>query len=111
VGFGVDPDSLRTSGGAIEHAGAEAAGDIGRWHGDTEAGGHAPWGTDFVTNSVITALYQELTSLTGEALDLVVGGVEHSGSGVRRMADAYERADDTADGGFRRIEDDFPGPA
>jgi hypothetical protein len=110
VGFDVDPDSLRTFGGSIEHIGVEATGDLGRSHGETETGGYAPWGTSFVTNSVISALYQELTSLTGEALDLVVGGVEHSGSGVRRMADAYERTDDTADEYFRRTGDGLRGP-
>lgn len=102
MNFDVDPVNLRARGRVIEDIGA--AGDLGRSHGETEAGGYAPWGTSFVTNSVIGALYQELTALSAEALDLVGGGLEHSGSGVRRMAEAYEHTEDMARSGFRRIE-------
>jgi hypothetical protein len=111
MSFDVDPDHLRTHAGAIEDTGAGATGDLGRLHGETEAGGYAPWGSSFVTNAVISALYQELTALTGEALDLVGGNLEHSGFGVRGMADTYQRTDDTADGSFRRIEGGLRGPA
>jgi hypothetical protein len=111
MGFDVDPESLRAQGGAIEDAGAGARGDLGRLHGETEAGGDAPWGTGFVTNALIGALYQELTASTGEALDLVSGVLEASGSGLRGMADTYQGTDDTAGGSFRRIEGGLQGPS
>ncbi|GAB3447070.1 hypothetical protein [Actinophytocola sediminis] len=108
MGFDVDPENLRANGAAIGDTHAGAAADVGRLHGETEAGEVPPWGTTLLTDVLIGALYRELTSLTGEALELVGGGLEHSRSGLRGMADAYEHADNEAGGVFDRIGD---GPA
>lgn len=58
--FEVDTDNLRANSVAIEDARAGATADLVRLHGESEAGGNAPWGTGFLTNAVISGLYQEL---------------------------------------------------
>lgn len=109
--FEVDPENLRTNGATISETGLTAAADLGRGHARTEADGPSPWGSNLGTDAVISALYHQLTELTGVALDLAGGGLDHSGSGLRAMGESYERADEEAGEGFRRIEGGLRGPA
>jgi hypothetical protein len=102
MNFHVDPDRLRTHGGALEDAGAGSAGDLSVLHGQT-TGGTASWGTDDA-GARLAALYQELTSLTGEALDLLTGGMRDTGSAVWRMGDAFEGMDDASSRDIGRIQ-------
>jgi hypothetical protein len=109
MSFEVDPNHLRAHGRAIEATGAEAVVELDRFHGETEAGGYAPWGTDFTTNAVISALYAELTSLTGEALGLVGEGLGYSGVGLSQMADTYQHVDESSGRDISGISDGLQG--
>jgi Excreted virulence factor EspC, type VII ESX diderm len=101
MNFNVNPAHLRTHGGAIEDTGTGAAGPLDAQHSRTTAGSAAAFGTDAAS---LAGLYQELTALTGEALDLVSGVMAHGGSELRQMAGTYERTDDGARDGFQRIQ-------
>jgi hypothetical protein len=106
MNFYVNPDQLRTRGGAVEDVGAQSAGDLNALHSHT-AGGTASWGTDGA-GARLAALYQELTSATGEALDLLAGGMREAGSTVRRMGDTFEQKDGSLGDKIRRAGDGGP---
>jgi hypothetical protein len=94
MNFYVNPDQLQVRGGAIEDAGASSAGDLSALHSQTTA---APgvWGTDDA-GTQLGVLYQELTALTGEAVDLLSGGVQDTGAGVRRIGGGFQDTDTDA---------------
>jgi hypothetical protein len=95
MNFHVNPAQLRTHGGALEDAGTGSAGDLSVLHSQTATGGTTSWGTD-EAGARLAALYQELTSSTGEALDLLTGGMRDTGAAVRRMGGAFEGMDDSS---------------
>jgi hypothetical protein len=98
--FSVDPRSLRSGGRSIEgtHAGARV--DLRRSHGETASGARSAWGNDLGAG----AAYDELSTLTAEALDLITTALARSGAGTQRMADAYEHVDSAARDGFHSID-------
>jgi hypothetical protein len=106
MNFYVNPEQLRTRGGAIEDIGANSAGDLNALRSQT-AGGPASWGTDDA-GARLAALYQELTSATGEALDLLAGGMREVGSTVRRMGDTFEQKDVSVGDKISRASDGGP---
>jgi ABC-type transporter Mla subunit MlaD len=106
MNFYVNPDQLRTRGGAVEDIGTQSAGDLNALRAQT-AGGAASWGTDDA-GARLAALYQELTSATGEALDLLAGGLSEVGSTVRRMGDTFEQKDGSLGGKIGRAGDGGP---
>ena len=99
--FDVDPEQLRTHGGAIADTGTGAAGELSRLHDQIVDHG-APWGTDSA-GAALAAAYRELTALTSEALGLITEGFTESGTRVRNMADTYEHPDHDAGDIFRRL--------
>lgn len=106
MNFYVNPDQLRTRGGAITDIGTQSAGDLNAL-GSQTVGGAAAWGTDDA-GARLAALYQELTSATGEALDLLTGGMSAVGSTVRRMGDGFEQKDGSLGGAIGRVGDGGP---
>lgn len=103
MNFDVSPENLRRHGAAIVDTGDGSAGELGALHGQTTTGGAAAWGTDSAA-ATLAGLYEELTSATGEALDLLTSVMRHGGTNVQQMAGTYEHTDGGARDGFRRLE-------
>lgn len=106
MGFEVDPDHLREHGGAIEAIGTDRAGALSQSHDQTVSGGPASWGSD-AAGTAAGGVYQELASLTGEVLGLVTECLADNGARVRKMAEMYERADQSFADKLRGLHDGF----
>lgn len=102
MNFDVSPEQLRQHGGDIVDGGTSAVGELGALHGETTSDGAGAWGSDGAV--VLAGLYSELTSLTGEALDLLTSVLRDGGTQLQQMADRYQQTEDEATSRFRQIQ-------